>query len=81
MTVYWGNDSLASSSVTSNLELSRRQNLGNETAGPQPCDLENLPALRAEGPQGWARALSWDDGIKSKTYRGISNQTAGYKTT
>lgn len=67
MRVYWGNDSLASSrSVTSNLEFSRRQNLGNETAGPQPCDLENLPALSAEGPQGWGRALSWDDATSQK---------------
>ena len=67
MRVYWGNDSLASSrSVTSNLELSRRQNLGNETAGLQPRDLENLPALSAEGPQGCARALSWDDATSQK---------------
>lgn len=55
--VYWGNDSLSSSrSMTSNLELSRRPNLGSETSGPQlsgtrkSCQPSALKAPRA-GPE------------------------------
>lgn len=43
--------------MTSNLELSRRPNLGSETSGPQLSgDSESWPALSAEGPQSRARA-------------------------